>query len=123
MGCSVEDPEADGPVGALAVDSSGDGPFKHCVGEVWTVGSQEGIRLANVLIDRCAAAVSTATARGEGRGPFVRVIAGERWTPKQLESRAEQQRAVAAARRELAIFARSEMVYEVAEVFTSAPSA
>jgi hypothetical protein len=98
-------------------------PLSAAWAEVWTVGSQEGIRLANALIDRCAAAVSTATVRGEGRGPIMRVVAGEKWTPEQLESWATQQRAVAAARRELALFARSEMGYEVAEVFTAEPSA
>ncbi len=94
-------------------------PLSTAWAEVWTVGSQEGIRLANVLLDRCAAAVSTATARGEARNPIIRVLAGERWTPDQLESWAEEQRAVAAARRELALFARSEMGSEVAEVFTA----
>ena len=96
-------------------------PLNRAWAEVWTVGSQEGIRLANLLIDRCAAAISTATARGEGRSPIMRVIAGEKWTPEQLNSWAEQQRKVAAARRELALFARSELGHEMAEVFTAPP--
>jgi hypothetical protein len=94
-------------------------PLNRAWAEVWTVGSQDGIHLANILVDRCAVAISLATARGEGRSPIMRVIAGEKWTSEQLDSWAEQQRTVAAARRELALFARSELGYEVAEVFTA----
>lgn len=93
-------------------------PLNRAWAEVWTVGSQEGIRLANRLVDTCSRAVSTATTRGEGRSPLMRLIAGEKWASEQVEAWAADQREVAAARRALALLARRELGYEVAEVFT-----
>ena len=66
--------------------------------------------------------MASGTARGQARGRIGRVLAGEKWTQEQLDSWAQDQRAVAEARRELALLARLELGSEVAEVFASAPA-
>jgi hypothetical protein len=96
-------------------------PLNLAWSDVWTVGSSDGIRLANALIDRCADVISTATSRGEGRGGLAQRVAGEKWTQEQLDAWDADQKALARARRDLALHARHELGFEVAEVFREPP--
>jgi len=97
-------------------------PLYEAWSEVWAIGSKEAIIEANVLVDKCADVMSAATQSGEAMPRLMQIIVGEKWTQEQLDQWAKEVRAVAEARRRLAIIARREVGVEVAELFTSGQS-
>ena len=63
--------------------------------------------------------MGAATQQGEARPLLLRVIAGEKWTQKQLDQWQEELRGLAEARRRLGVIARRETGIEVADLFAS----
>ncbi len=94
-------------------------PLYEAWSEVWVVGSKEAIPEANDLVARCGAVMGAATQQGEARSLLLRVIAGEKWTQKQLDQWQEELRGLAEARRRLGVIARREAGVEVADLFAS----
>jgi len=97
-------------------------PLYEAWSEVWAVGSKEAIAEANDLVDKCGDVMSAATRPGEAVPRFMQVIAGEKWTPAQLDQWDKEVRALAEARRRLAVTTRRELGIEVAELFTGGQS-
>ncbi len=60
-------------------------PLYEAWSEVWVVGSKKAIPEANDLVARCGAVMGAATQQGEARPLLLRMIAGEKWTQKQLD--------------------------------------
>jgi hypothetical protein len=96
-------------------------PIHQAWAAVWTVGSPEAIRLANDLVEKAGEVMSGATVPGEGRSKAMRFLAGEKWTPAQVEAWDGRIRTLALARRTFAEQARRELGMEVAQLFTAAP--
>lgn len=94
-------------------------PLYEAWSEVWVVGSKKAIPVANDLLVRCAAVVEAATQRGEARPLWLRGIASEKWTQKQIDKWQEEMRGLAEARRQLGVIARQEAGVELADLFAS----
>ena len=92
-------------------------PLNEAWAQVWTVGSESGIRVANRVITQCAAVMGAATTQGEAGNKFSRMVVGQKWTKEQLDAWTAEERALAAARRDLALLARRELGSEIADVF------
>ena len=82
-------------------------PIHQAWSAVWVVGTQEAIRLANDLVARITEVLDGATRPGQARPGIVRYLAGEKWSPEQLEAWHGQVAAVAQARRAFALHART----------------
>jgi hypothetical protein len=94
-------------------------PLYEVWSEVWTWGSKEAIPAANDLVARCGSVMGAATQRGESGSVLQRFIAGEKWTPQQLDEWNKEVRALAETRRQFAAIARREAGVEVADLFAS----
>lgn len=98
-------------------------PLNTALAELWTRDDQEGVRLANDVVNKCMELLGVSTARQpahDGLGRVRRLVAGERWTPEMI---AENQRAVnalALARKKFADHARARLGLGAVELFTSA---
>src|SRR5512146_3145337 len=90
--------------------------------EIWTRDNQEGIRLANDVVNNCAALIGAATARQPAKGPgrLRRWAAGERWTPEMTKAYNDAMRDLARARKCYADHVRARFGLNAAELFTSA---
>ncbi len=94
-------------------------PLYEAWSEVWTWGSKEAIPAANDLVARCGSVMGAATQRGELGSVLQRFIAGEKWTPQQLDEWNKEVQALAETRRRFAAIARREAGVEVADLFAS----
>lgn len=96
-------------------------PLNTAVAELWTRDDQEGIRLANEVVNKCTELLGVSTARqpaNDRLGRVRRLLAGERWTPEMI---AENDRAVhelALARKRFADHARARLGLDAVELFT-----
>ena len=94
-------------------------PLYEAWTEVWMVGSEKAIAIANDLVLRCGNVISVATQGGKARPDFMRSILGEKWTKAQLDEWNKELRAIAEARRLLSVIARQEAGIEVVDLFAS----
>lgn len=97
-------------------------PLNAALSEIWTRDDQEGIRLANNVVNKCAVLLSASTARQQADGwGRVKVWAtGEKWTPKMTEAYDSAMRELARARKDYADYARARFGVDAVELFTSA---
>jgi len=94
------------------------GPLLDAMAEIWVVGTPEAVAAANDLMKKCNDVLDLTTKRGEMGSPLARYLAGEKWTPAQIEASQEAIDVMAEARKRLAEIARSEMGIEFTPLFT-----
>ena len=97
-------------------------PMNAALSEIWTSDDKDGIRLANDVVNNCAALIGAAAARqpAKGSGRLRRWAAGERWTPEMTKAYNDAMRDLARARKRYAEHVRARFGLNAAELFTSA---
>ncbi|HET9081114.1 MAG TPA: hypothetical protein VFO01_11460 [Trebonia sp.] len=97
-------------------------PLNAALSEIWTRDNQEGVRLANDVVNKCAVLLSASTARQQADGwKRARVwAAGEQWTPEMTKAYDSAMRELARARKDYADHARARFGLDAVELFTSA---
>lgn len=96
-------------------------PLNSALAELWTRDDQEGIRLANDVVNKCAELLGVSTARqpaSDGLGRVRRMVAGERWTPEMIAETERAVRELAQARKKFAEHARIRLGEAAVELFT-----
>lgn len=86
---------------------------------------QEGVRLANDVLGKCADLLGGSTARQEADGSWERVrrwALGERWTPEMITENDRAMKALAHARKRFADHARARLGHEAVELFAISES-
>lgn len=96
-------------------------PLATAWSEIWTRDDQEGIRLANDVMDKCADLLGASTARQQADGwKRVKVwAAGEQWTPEMTKAYDDAMRGLARARKNYADHVRARFGLDAVELFTS----
>jgi hypothetical protein len=96
------------------------GPLNAALSEVWTRWDQEGIRLANDLVNKCVdlsdASVALAPA-DTARQRLRKQVVGERWTPEMEETYDCAVKAMAHSRKSLADYARAKLKMDTVDLF------
>lgn len=89
--------------------------------EIWTRDDQEGVRLANDVVQKCANLMGASTARQTADGwERLRVwAAGERWTPEMTKAYDDAMRELVHARKRYADHVRTRFGLDAVELFTS----
>lgn len=97
-------------------------PLNAALSEIWTRDDQEGVRLANAVVNRCANLLGVSTARqgAEGWERIRRWAAGERWIPEMTEAYDNALGELARARKRYADHVRARFGLGAVELFTSA---
>jgi hypothetical protein len=94
-------------------------PLWEAWSEVWAVGSEEAIAEANDLINKCGEVIGAGAQRGQGRPMWLQALAGEKWTPEQLDQWQAEERALAVSRKRVGEIARKELGVEAVNLFVS----
>ena len=94
-------------------------PLWEAWSEVWAVGSEEAIAEANDLINKCGEAIGAGAQRGQGRPMWLQALAGEKWTPEQLDQWQAEERTLAVPRKRFGEIARKELGVEAVNLFVS----
>jgi hypothetical protein len=97
-------------------------PLNAALTEIWTRDNQDGIRLANDVVNKCMDLLGASTARQQADGGWERLrrwAAGERWTPEMIAEYDRAMRELAVARKHYADHARARFGLDVVELFTS----
>lgn len=96
-------------------------PMNAALSEIWTRDNQEGVRLANDVVNKCGALLDAATARqpAENLGRLRRWAVGERWTPEMTKAYDDAMRDLARARKRYADHVRARFGLNVVELFAS----
>jgi hypothetical protein len=100
-------------------------PLNAALGEIWTRDDQEGIRLANDVVNACMDLLGASIARQQGGNGWERMrrwTAGEKWTSEMIEENNRAMRRLAYARRLFADHARARFGLGAVELFTLAES-
>jgi hypothetical protein len=98
-------------------------PLNAALTEIWTRDNQEGIRLANDVVNRCMDLLGANTTRQQADGGWERLrrwAAGERWTPEMIEESNRAMRELAYARKRYADHARGRFGLDAVELLTLA---
>lgn len=101
-------------------------PLNTALSELWTRADQEGVRLANEVVNKCSdlLGVSTARQKADGWERMRRWAMGERWTPGMVAENDRAMRELAHARKRFADHARAQLGHEAVELFLlEAPAA
>jgi hypothetical protein len=96
-------------------------PLNTALAELWTRDDQEGIRLANDVVNKCAQLLGVSTARqptNDGLGRARRWVVGDRWTPEMVTENERAVQELALARKKFAEHARIELGEAAVELFT-----
>lgn len=83
-------------------------PLYHAWSQVWTVGTQDAIRLANEIVGCSADLLKAGSEPGRARGSLARTILGPAWTTNQIASLQDDIKHVAELRRDFADLVRRE---------------
>ncbi len=94
-------------------------PLWEVWSEVWAVGSEEAIAEANDLINKCGEVIGAGAQRGQGRPMWLQALAGEKWTPEQLDQWQAEERALAVSRKRFGEIARKELGVKAVNLFVS----
>jgi hypothetical protein len=97
-------------------------PLNAALTEIWTRDNQEGVRLANDVVNKCAALLGASTVRqpAEGLERLRRWAAGEQWTPEMTKAYDDAMRDLVRARKRYADHVRARFGLKAVELFTSA---
>jgi hypothetical protein len=97
-------------------------PLNAALAEIWTRDDQEGVRLANDVVQKCANLMGVSTAREQADGwERLRVwAAGERWTTETTKAYDDAMRELVRARKDYADHVRARFGLDAVELFTSA---
>lgn len=95
-------------------------PLYAAWSEVWTIGSAQGVAVANDIVDCVGALIGGATNRGESRSGLAARLLGEKWTDEQVRQWLEVADVLGEKRRYLAALARDEVGLEVADFVAEA---
>lgn len=98
-------------------------PMNAALSEIWTRDSQEGIRLANDVMNKCMDLLGASTTRQQTGNGWERVrvwAAGERWAPEMIAENNRAMQELARARKRYAEHARARFGLDVVELFTVA---
>ncbi|MBV9451017.1 MAG: hypothetical protein JO345_34530 [Streptosporangiaceae bacterium] len=96
-------------------------PLNEALTEIWTRDNQEGVRLANDLVNKCMAllgASTTAQKPANGWERLRRWAVGVRWTPEMIADSERAMKELAHARKRFADHARNRFGREAVELFT-----
>lgn len=100
-------------------------PLNAALSEIWTRWDQEGVRLANDLVQKCMdlsdASIALAPA-GTIRQRVRKHVVGERWTPEMEEAYDRAVKAMAHARKRLADYARDKLGLPAVDLFAQVES-
>jgi hypothetical protein len=95
-------------------------PLNAALNEIWTRWDQEGIRLANDLVGKCADLLGTCVALAPPntlRQRLGKVVIGERWTPATEKAYERARTDMVDARKRLADYARTTLKMDAVDVF------
>jgi hypothetical protein len=94
-------------------------PLQAALTEIWTRDSQQGVTLANDVVNKCGELMGASTARQMAKGlGRVRVwAAGERWTPELNAAYDKAMRDLAQARKRYAEHVRARFGLDAVELF------
>jgi hypothetical protein len=97
-------------------------PLNAALSELWTRDNQEGIRLANDVVNKCAALLGASTARQSADGwERLKVwAAGEQWTPEMIKASDNAMKELAHARKRYADHMRARFGLDAVELFSPA---
>lgn len=93
-------------------------PLYHAWSQVWTVGTQDAIRLVNEIVGRAADLLKAGSEPGQARGSLATTILGPVWTADQLSSLQADIRQLAELRRDFADLVRRETGEPIAALFS-----
>lgn len=97
-------------------------PLNEALDEIWTRADQEGIRLANDVVSKCADLLGGSTSFSKPTKAWERIrtwAAGVRWTPEMIAENDRSIRALALARKRLAEHVRVQFGRSAVQLFTS----
>jgi hypothetical protein len=96
-------------------------PLNEALTEIWTRDNQEGVRLANDVVNKCMdllGASTTAQKPANGWERLRKWAVGVRWTPEMIADNDRAMKELAHARKRFADHARSRFGREAVEFFT-----
>lgn len=93
-------------------------PLYHAWSQVWTVGTQAAIRLANEIVGRAADLLKAGSEPGKARGSLATAILGPAWTADQICSLQADIKQLAELRRDFADLVRRETGEPAAALFS-----
>lgn len=100
-------------------------PLNTALAEIWTRWDQEGVRLANEVVDKCLNLMSAYTALqpvASGRERVRQWTVGERCTPEMLAENERALKDLALARKRLADYARAVLGLPTVDLFAHVES-
>jgi hypothetical protein len=95
-------------------------PLNAALSDIWTRDNQEGVRLANEVVNKCMDLLGASTARQQVNGSLERMrrwAMGEKWTPEMLAEYNRAIRELAEARKRYAEHARARLGHAAVELF------
>jgi hypothetical protein len=101
-------------------------PLNAALNVVWTRWDQEGIRLANDLVLKCADLLGESTTLVPAKTPLQRArkaLIGERWTPESEDVYKRARKDMVDARKRLADYARASLKLDTVDLFAQVGSA
>lgn len=100
-------------------------PLNAALSEIWTRDNQQGIQLANDVVNACMEVLGASTPTQLDMSAWDRVrrwAAGVRWTPEMIEENNRSVRKLAQARKRYAEHARARFGLDAVELFTAPES-
>jgi len=96
-------------------------PLNAALSAIWTRDDQEGVRLANDVVNKCANLLGVSGARqpADGWERLWRWASGERWTPEMTKAYDDAMHGLAHARKRYADHVRVRFGLDAVKLFTS----